>query len=298
MNRVAITGARGNLGWKLIMHLLSLGHVSHIVGLDQQPLTPQQVDRLKVHPQAGNLQFVNADVSDWQDTRWRDTLTDCDSVVHFAAQNPFPEASWDDANTSLDMTMNVALAAVDAGVQRFVFTSSNHVMGRYKDEPLASTIGPGELTTNLEHAAGTLWHTGSQPIDSTAYAVAKSAGERLCHALATRSKGTTSFVCVRVGWCQPGENLPTTLSAAGTPTQAGQSSDDTDWIRADRWFKQMWLSNRDFAQLFEKAIFASCGTWPHKCIVVNGMSANTGMKWSLHEAREILGYEPHDGIDV
>jgi nucleoside-diphosphate-sugar epimerase len=239
---------------------------------------------------------VRCDVADWQDNRWRDALATCDAVVHFAARNPYPEADWNDANTSLDMTMNVALAAVDAGVRRFVFTSSNHVMGRYKDEPLASMIGPGQLTTDLTQGVGTLWHTGEQQLDSTVYASAKSAGERLCHVLAGRSAGRTSFVCIRVGWCQPGENSPSTLSAAGTPTQKVQSSGDPDWLRADRWFKQMWLSNRDFAQLFEKAIFADRALWPSDSIVVNGMSANSGMKWSLREAREWLGYEPVDDV--
>jgi nucleoside-diphosphate-sugar epimerase len=296
MNRVAITGAAGNLGWKLITHLVSLDPGPQIVGLDQRSLTSQQLDQLQVHPCSGKVQFVNCDVSDWQDRRWRDALAQCEAVVHFAARNPFPEAGWYDANTSLDMTMNVALAAVDAGVRRFVFTSSNHVMGRYKDEPLASAFGPGQLTTSLEYAVGTIWHTGDRQLDSTVYAVAKGAGERLCHALAARSDGHTSFVCARVGWCQPGENLAATLSAAGTPTQAMRSSDDADWIRADRWFKQMWLSNRDFAQLFQKAIFADCASWPRNCIIVNGMSANSGMKWSLREARKLLGYEPHDDV--
>lgn len=296
MNRIAITGAAGNLGWKLITHLVSLDRVSHLVGLDEQPVSRQRLDQLRVHGDVGSIEFVSCDVADWQDRRWRDALARCDAIVHFAAQNPYPEASWNDANTSLDMTMNLALAAVDAGVRRFVFTSSNHVMGRYKDEPLSNACGPGGLTTNLEQAVGTLWHTGERQLDSTVYAAAKSAGERLCHALAARSAGGTSFVCVRVGWCQPGENLSATLSAAGTPTQTMRSVADQDWLRADRWFKQMWLSNRDFAQLFEKAVFADSASWPSDCIVVNGMSANSGMKWSLREARELLGYQPVDDV--
>lgn len=56
-------------------------------------------------------------------------------------------------------------------------------------------------------------------------------------------------------------------------------------------------SNRDFANLFEKAIFADCAKWPRECIVINGMSANSGMKWSLREARELLGYQPVDDVN-
>lgn len=288
MKRVGITGALGNLGTKLIEQLTTNQRVSGIIGLDQASPTPQQRKKL----QQQNVQFLQCDLGDWRDERWREALKQCGAVVHFAAQNPYPEANWDDANTSLDMTMNVALSAVDAGVERFVFASSNHVMGRYKDEPLASTIGPGQLTTNLGHAVGTLWHTGDREMDSTIYATAKSCGERLCHALARRSEGRISFICIRVGWCQPGDNLPTTLSAAGTPTLP--SFRRTKPNVTDQWFKNMWLSNRDFAQLFEKAIFADESAWPDNFIVVNGVSANTGMKWSLNEARDLLNYEPVD----
>ena len=36
------------------------------------------------------------------------------------------------------------------------------------------------------------------------------------------------------------------------------------------------------------------GTTRPKHVVVNGMSNNTGMRWSLDEARGLLGYEPVD----
>jgi len=33
----------------------------------------------------------------------------------------------------------------------------------------------------------------------------------------------TTFYSIRVGWCQPGDNLVETMSAAGTPTQDNES---------------------------------------------------------------------------
>jgi nucleoside-diphosphate-sugar epimerase len=288
----------GNLGRKLLQHLSSHPQVSHVVGLDLQTPKPQEQFQLQGLNDSGKVDFFACDLLDWNDRRWRNQLEKCDTVVHFAAQNPFPEATWDDANASLDMTMNLTLAAVDSGLERVIFVSSNHVMGRYFEEPLASTIGPGDLTTDLEHAVGTRWLTGGTMMDSTVYATAKSSGERLCHVLACRSARRTSFVCIRVGWCQPGENLPTTLSAAGTPTQTIQSSDQQEMNAAEQWFKNMWLSNRDFIQLFEKAIFANHDRWPNGSIVVNGMSANAGMKWSLKEGLEFLNYRPVDNVNA
>ena len=219
MSRVAITGACGNIGWKLVRHFRQVDRVTTVVGLDlHSPTTDQQaqLDR----EQGAPVELVQCDLTNWHDGRWRDVVTECDAIIHLAAQNPFPEASWDDANRSLDMTINVGLAAVDTGVRRVVFVSSNHVMGRYKDPPLSDTIGPGELTTSLEHGVGTEWDVADRHMDSTAYAVAKSSGERFFHGLGKRSQGRTTFVCIRVGWCQPGVNSPDTLSAAGTPTQS------------------------------------------------------------------------------
>lgn len=297
MKTVAITGALGNLGWKFVQHMSAHADVARVIALDLREPSSEQRSELTSN-QAAKCEFVPCDLLEWQDRRWRDAVDRCDTVVHFAAQNPFPEASWDDANRSLDMTLNVAFASADAGVRRFVFVSSNHVMGRYKDSPLADTIDPGELTTSLEQAVGTVWQVGEREMDSTPYAVAKSSGERLCHALGTRTDGSTTFVSVRVGWCQPGENVPATLSAAGTPTQALGIDRDAEFERADFWFRHMWLSNRDFTQLFERAVFAEADPWPEPSVVVNGVSDNTGMAWSLDEAVRYLGYDPQDDVEA
>jgi len=294
MSRIVITGAVGNLGWKLLRHLVGLEGATEVVGLDVRLPNERELAELNAGGNADKAKFAVCDLTDWNDARWRDVMRGADGVVHFAARNPFPEANWSESNASLDMTLNLALAAVDAGVRRFVCVSSNHVMGRYLNEPLASSIGTGRLTTSLDHAVGTVWNTGVRDMDSTIYAVSKSSGERICHALGARSEGKTTFVCVRVGWCQPGENLKTTLSAAGTVTQPRGAGEETE---ADVWFRNMWLSNRDFAQLFEKAVFANHTGWPGGCVVVNGVSNNTGMKWSLDEGRRYLNYEPVDDVN-
>ena len=296
MKRIGITGAIGNLGLKLLEHLVGLSDVSSIIGMDLRQPSEEQLGGLQKLRGIDKAEFVACNLTDANDRRWRDSLSKCDALVHFAAKHPFPEASWNDATTSLDMTLNVGLAAVDAGLDRFIFVSSNHVMGGYLSEPLASQIGPGQLTTDLDHSPGTHWNTGTRLMDSTAYATAKSSGERFCRALAQRSAGKTAFVCPRVGWCQPGDNRPSTLSAAGAITLQTKASDDPAIVAADRWFKNMWLSNRDFEQLFEKTIFADRSRWPDHFVVVNGMSANEGMKWSLMEGREYLGYSPVDNV--
>jgi nucleoside-diphosphate-sugar epimerase len=292
-NGIAVTGALGNLGWKLLCHLAEHSAAPRLVGLDLRPAEPGRLEQLQtiaeIHADPPKIDLVTCDLADWKDERWRDILTQVSAVVHFAAKNPYPEATWHDATVSMDMTNNISQAAADSPtVGRFVFATSNHVMGRYKDRDLK----PGELHTRLEAGVGTLWHTGQKPMDSTVYAIAKFAGERQCKALGQKSD--TTFVCVRIGWCQPGANAPGTLSAAGTPTQ--QSDPDPELAQSNRWFREMWLSNADFLHLFERALLADGSPWPEKCVVVNGMSNNAGMVWDLSHTRQYLSYSPNDNV--
>ena len=304
---IAITGGLGNLGQKLFHHLATLGTYTRFVSLDVRSAEANQLDSIRQvalahHPDLAPpiVEHVQSDLADWHDDTWRKVINEVEAVVHFAAQNPYPEATWTEVTASLDMSLNVMQAAADSPtLKRFVFSTSNHVMGRYKDSPLAEQIGPGELRPDLEVGVGTVWHTGQEDMDSTPYAVAKFAGERMCHLLGLQTAGKTRFVCIRVGWCQPGENKPATLSATGSPTLQGGTGPGLDaetQARAERWFKGMWLSNRDFVQLFQRALETDGASWPGGCITVNGMSNNTGMKWSLDETRQLLGYDPQDDV--
>ena len=44
------------------------------------------------------------------------------------------------------------------------------------------------------------------------------------------------------------------------------------------------------------AIEADGGSWPEGFVIVNAMSRNAGLRWSLEEARRWLQWEPRDGI--
>ena len=118
-------------------------------------------------------------------------------------------------------------------------------------------------------------------------------GERLCRERAVGSTGRLTTVSLRVGWCQPGENLPSTLNATGVPGSEAPL-DDADQLRDHRWFQGMWLSNGDFVRIIERAILSDASAWPSPAIVINAMSANQDMPWNLDEARRHLGYVPQD----
>ncbi|MGF1622533.1 MAG: NAD-dependent epimerase/dehydratase family protein [Rhodomicrobiaceae bacterium] len=287
--RILITGAGGNLGRKLIGHLAAADWCKTIIAVDR---SAQALEALSVLG-TDKIEGVTADLTDPQDQNWRGALGKAEAVVHFAAQNPYPDASWDDSCASLDMTLHLAGAAGDAGVRRFVFASSNHVMGRYKDEPLAETLSPGALTTYLTPGPGTRWHNGERMLDGTPYAVSKLMGERACAAAAHRSDRLTA-VSVRIGWTQPGDNRPETINATGVPGKDAAHAPGAEHTL--RWFRNMWLSNRDFVQAMDRALMTSPENWPSRAIIVNAMSANSAMPWDLEGARRLIGYTPEDDL--
>ena len=165
-------------------------------------------------------------------------------------------------------------------------------MGGYKE--LSSGIGPGTLTVEMAPLPGTITKAPDGSVSSsTAYASARLMAERAFVLRAHATHGRPSTISLRLGWCQPGENRPQTISATGL---AGTLVDmnDPEIARTQRWFKGMWLSNRDFLHLLECAILSDVNEWPSPGIVVNGMSNNRGMVWDIETTRRLIGYEAQD----
>ena len=277
---VVITGAGGNLGGKLTAHLQAMPWCSAISGIDPKPLAD-----------VGKFRAIAADLRDPHDRRWIDLVQQADAVVHFAAQNPAPDSDWLEAAQSIDMTMNLLQWAGQTPC-RFIFASSNHVMGGYKDAPLP----PGhQLTADTPPRPGTRFFDGYDYRTPTAYGASKLMGERAVSARCAASLLTG--VNVRIGWVQPGENRPDTIDLRGAGRRTGPALPDQEEIeRGTVWFRGMWMSNRDFLQLMEKAITAPADAWPTRAIVVSGVSNNTGTKWNLEDGQRWLGYAPVDDI--
>jgi NAD+ dependent glucose-6-phosphate dehydrogenase len=248
---VLITGAAGNLGGKLRRHL--------------EGRYPLQL--LDCAPR-GDPVIHPADLSQW-DGRWLDLFQGVDVVVHLAA-DPTAQQTWPKlVGPNVDAVINVFLAAVQHGVRRVVYASSNHVMGGYMDDPQL-----GFITTSLPPRPGAHYVVRGEMRDSTPYGTAKLFGERLGQQLSV-SRGL-SVLAVRIGWVQEGENRPEDIA----PDR-------------DAWFRLMWLSNRDFVQLMEKCILADSAL---RFAVLNAMSANTGMRWDIDETRRLIGYQPQDDV--
>jgi uronate dehydrogenase len=280
--RVLITGAAGNLGAKLRRHLEGRYEL-------------QLLDRnAGSREESGDSTIRAADLAEW-DEAWVRQFEGCDAVVHLAA-DPVAHRTWQELlGPNLDAVANAYEAAARAGVRRFVFASSNHVMGGYQHLPnaasgLAATTPentapsgsaattPGDtapITETMPPLCGTHYEHEGARRDSTPYAAAKLFGERLGRTYAA-ARGM-EVIAVRIGWVWRGENRPQDL-----PAERGS------------WFRQMWLSNGDFCRLMECCLTAEL---PEKFVVVNGMSNNTGSRWSQEGARR-LGYEPQDDVEA
>lgn len=110
---------------------------------------------------------------------------------------------------------------------------------------------------------------GTPPADpgDNPYGASKLFAERLGIAYAQSHRIST--LALRIGGCPPGANRPQ---------------------RQDRWCNDFWLSTADFC----RGIDCALRTRLEGFHVVNLTSGNPSARWSLEEARRLIGYEPAD----
>lgn len=216
---------------------------------------------------AGSPSIQPADLSQW-DESWVAAFRGVDLAVHLAG-DPVAYHDWDDlTGPNVDAVANVFEAAARSSVRRVVFASSNHVMGGYRDVP------GGAITEALSPKPGLRYTVEGKERFSGAYAATKLFGERLGRHYAD-ARGL-EVLALRIGWVWRGNNVP-----EGLPADRGE------------WFRQMWLSDRDYLHLMDCCAEA---VLPGRFLIVNGMSDNAGMRWDLTTARQVLGYRPRDSV--
>ncbi|MGL6094543.1 MAG: NAD-dependent epimerase/dehydratase family protein [Fimbriiglobus sp.] len=222
--------------------------------------------RLVLLDRAGGNGIHPADLCHHED--WTRHFSGVDAVVHLAG-NPVAYHDWPDLlGPNVDAMLNMYDAAAAHGVRRVIFASSNHVMGGYQNGP------PVPITETLSPKPGLTYFADGAERFSGAYAATKLLGERVGRQYTLTRR--MEVIAVRIGWVWRGRNEPDEL-----PAERGE------------WFRDMWLSDRDFLHLMECCLTAVS---PDPYMVVNGMSANSGMRWDLTSARTVLGYSPQDDV--
>lgn len=154
--RVLVTGGGGFIGSHLVNRLLAEGHevrvldnfsTGHLANLDGL---------------AGEVEIVEGDIQSYE--RASHATRGCELVFHQAALPSVPRSVQDPLTSTASNvtgTINVLLAARDAGAQRVVYASSSSVYGANPDLPK---------------------HEGMTTLPISPYAVAKLAGEGYCRA--------------------------------------------------------------------------------------------------------------------
>ena len=177
------------------------------------------------------------------------------------------ETPWPDVlKNNISAAHNVYEAALQSGVKRIVFASSNHAVGLFEnDEPYRSIVA-GDY--------GGLEPGKFKQVDNTVpvrpdsdYGISKVFGEATGRYYSERFG--LEVACLRIG----------TVNPHNSPVQS---------------VRQMatWLSHRDLAQLVERCLAA-----PLKFEIFYGVSNNTWRFWDIGYAAEKIGYEPQDNAE-
>ena len=242
---VLLTGAGGRVGQAILRHLAPDFEWRL---LDREPLPDRKLPDCVDTADVFNIDIADSDAV-------RDAVDGCSAVIHLAG-DPRPEAPWDSVlRNNIDGTQTILDAAVDAGVERFVFASSNHAVGHY--EP--------DREPDLYRSHDDFKLDGTElPRPGNLYGVSKAAGETLGRYY--HDEHDLTFAAVRIG------NL-----TEGHPP--------IDYERG----QAMWLSYRDCAHLFDRCLSADYGYE-----IVYGISDNDRKYYSIERAKDALGYDPVD----
>ncbi len=262
--RVLLTGATGYIASQLL------------------PVFRQRYDL-----RALDVRATNAQGQPVEGTRLANLLTDSDdalkphfanvdAVVHLGYYRPPGTTVTGEGKTYLDERPNVDMAervyrfALDAGVKRVVFASSNHAADWW--EPLihqrrVDGIGPRDL-----------------PRSNNYYGWAKIAYEGLGWMYACGAFGRKlEVVQLRIG-------APREIDAAQFEGRVAEYKRDLG----------AYLSSRDLQQLAVRSI--ECGPledeWGVPFQIFYGVSNNTRAFWSIANARQVIGYAPEDDSEL
>lgn len=207
------------------------------------------------------FETVTADITDLDAIR--PAFEGVDTVVHMAAYLGPDDQQQLEVNVR--GTFNVFEAAREAGVRRIVFGSSGSTMHAYETEEPFLAMTEARLS-DIPQPNPALTHL-DPPRPDNVYGAAKLFGESLGRSFAEQHD--ISVICIRLGRVRE-EDRPASAREAA-----------------------VYLSHRDAAQVVRRCVEA-----PESVMfdIVFGVSDNFTRFRDLEHARDVIGYEPQDGI--
>jgi nucleoside-diphosphate-sugar epimerase len=234
---------------------------------------------------------VVADLADPDRGRYRHLFEGADVVVHLGYRRPAgaggaplpPLDHFEDELANVRMAQHVYRTALETGVRRVVVASSNHAADWYEHALVHARRR--ELVTPAE-----------LPLSDNFYGWAKASYELLGFVYASGAFGRAlEVVQVRIGAPRDvaGRHYEGPLREQHCPPDGSGPANFKRDLGA-------WISERDLAQLFRRAVETPDVRDAHGVpwLVVYGISDNTRAFWSLESARRVLGYAPADDSEV
>ncbi len=247
MTEIAITGATGRVGRETIEAF------------------PDDDLTLFSHSESKDLETTPIDVADREE--FVDALDGHDVLIHLAA-TPDPRSEWDAVSgPNVDGVYNAYEAAIEHGIDRVVFASSNHAVN------MGNTVSADRPESTIDDPS--VVRPDSRPDPDTYYGVTKVLGEAMGSYYAARAG--IDVVNLRIGWLLSRDELRSELA-------------DRDTAGA-RYARAMWLSPDDCTRLMRAATKTTLGSTP---IVAHGISRNSDRFLSLAETMLELDYHPRD----
>lgn len=276
---ILVTGSYGRVGTAIIDYLHDR---------DEYEFTYlNRSDRPDDHPYGG-FDTVVADIADYN-AIWP-AFDGIDAVIHLAAY-PLTDGTWEDVfEPNLIGMNNVLRATCKAGVERFIFGSTHHVMGMYEKAHAPEIYDP-----DYEFVVD---HTDPVRPDSH-YASTKVFGEAYGRYYVENYGYPTSFYSLRIGSVRMPENdHPYGDAESGFSVAATLGSDGTDADR-ERYeqkvirMKSTWQSRRDCAHMLDCCLQDNSIEFD----IFYGVSDNDRNWMDIEHARDVIGYNPRDNAE-
>ena len=267
---ILVTGPYGRVGTAIIDHLHERD--------DYEFTYLNRSDRDPAHPYGG-FETVVADITNFDEIR--PAFDNQDAVIHLAGY-PEVDGDWSEIlqNNIIGM-YNAVQAAKEAGVETFIFGSTNHVVGMYEVNNAPELY---EIDYDL-----TVDHRSPRRPDSY-YGTSKSFGEDLGRYYVENYNAPTRFYTLRICSVRHETYDHPYGDAEHGVDQGKWEHDSAAYNEMVARMKAMWQSRRDLAHMVECCLQDQTVEFD----VFYGVSNNDRRWFDIEHAHDVLGYTPRD----
>lgn len=212
--KIAVTGASGNLGQRVVRIAIAHGH--HVVGMDKvPPIAPPQVPEDTTSKDEW-FRFVQLDIREYNQVL--DAFRGCDAVIHLAAIPNPGDYVVETHNLNVVSSWNALRAAAELGIERICQASSINAVGMvWGDNPIIDYLPMDE-----KHPC--------RPEDP--YSLSKLICEMQADTIVRRWPNIR-IASIRLSWAVPNREY-----AMGR---------EMDWVRKELW---SWVDAEESARAF------------------------------------------------